>query len=157
MYSSIEAHYKMVKRILRYLEGIVDLGLHFSSNSTLDLYAFLDADWASFPITRHSTTRYYVFLRSNCIFWSTKKQHIVSRSSSEVEYHAMSHTTVELTWISFLLHDLGVSLSSTLLLLCDNLSAFYMIANHVFHARSKYIKIDYHYVCERVSLGLLHT
>lgn len=39
------AHYKMVKRILDYINGTVDLGFHFNSQSTLDLYTFLDADW----------------------------------------------------------------------------------------------------------------
>ncbi|XP_041003944.1 uncharacterized mitochondrial protein AtMg00810-like [Juglans microcarpa x Juglans regia] len=86
MRSPTEANYKMVKRILRYLKGTVDLGLHFSSHSTLDLYAFSNADWAGCPITRRSTTGYCVFLGSNCISWSAKKQHTVSRSSSKAEY-----------------------------------------------------------------------
>ncbi|XP_035542146.1 uncharacterized mitochondrial protein AtMg00810-like [Juglans regia] len=97
MHSPIEAHYKMVKRIIRYLKVTVDLGLHFSSHFTLDLYAFSDADLAGCPLTKHSTTGYYVFLGSNCISWFVKKQHTVSQSSSETEYRAMTHTTVEIT------------------------------------------------------------
>ncbi|XP_042939363.1 uncharacterized mitochondrial protein AtMg00810-like [Carya illinoinensis] len=134
MHSPTEANYKMVKCILRYLKGTVDLGLHFSSHSTLDLYAFSDADWAGCPTTRRSTTGYCVFFGSNCISWSAKKQHTVSRSSSEAEYRAMAHTTAELTWISFLLRDLGIHLTSMPLLLCDNISALYMTVNPVFHA-----------------------
>lgn len=47
--------------------------------------------------------------------------------------------------------------SSTPVLYCDNISALYMTINPVFHARSKHIKLDYHYVRERVALGLLVT
>lgn len=69
----------------------------------------------------------------------------------------MAHTIVELTWISFLLHDLGVHLSSPPILFCDNLSALHMTVNLVFHARSKYIEINYYYVHEQVAIGLLQT
>lgn len=44
MHSPIEAHFKMVKHILRYVKGTIDFRLHFSSNSTLDLYAFSDTN-----------------------------------------------------------------------------------------------------------------
>ncbi|XP_042939352.1 uncharacterized mitochondrial protein AtMg00810-like [Carya illinoinensis] len=157
LHSPSMAHYKMVKRILRYLHGTLDTSLHFSSHSTLKLCAFSDADWAGCPLTRRSTTGYCIFLGSNCISWSAKKQNTVSRSSSEAEYRAMASTTAELTCISFLLRDLGVTLPSAPILFCDNLSALHMTANLVFHARSKHIEIDYHFVPERVALGLLHT
>lgn len=69
----------------------------------------------------------------------------------------MIHSVAEHTWISFLLRDLVVHLSSPPLLFCDNLSALYMTVNHVFHTRNNHIKIDYHYVREHVTLGLLQT
>lgn len=144
----------MVKRILRYAYGTVDLGIHFSSNTILDLYTFSNADWADCPLTRRSIKGYCVFLGSNCIFWSTKNQATISRSSFEVEYRAMAQATAEITWICFLPPDLKVQLSIAPILLCDNLSALYMM---VFHARSKHIEIDYHYLRERVALGLLQT
>ncbi|KAF5443609.1 hypothetical protein F2P56_036153 [Juglans regia] len=157
LHSPTMAHYKMVKRILRYLHGTLEIGIHFSSHSTLNLYAFSEADWAGCSLTRRSTTGYCIFLGSNCISWSAKKQNTISRSSSEAEYRAMASTTAEITWISFLLRDLGVTLPAAPILFCDNLSALHMTANPVFHARSKHIEIDYHYVRERVALGLLHS
>ncbi|KAF5478156.1 hypothetical protein F2P56_004740 [Juglans regia] len=97
MHSPTIAHYKMVKRILCYLHGTVDIGMHFTSQSTLAIYAFSDADWAGCPQTRRFITGYCVFLGRNCISWIAKKQHTVSQSSSKVEYHAMAHTATELT------------------------------------------------------------
>ncbi|RVW59269.1 Retrovirus-related Pol polyprotein from transposon RE2 [Vitis vinifera] len=147
----------MVRRILRYVKGIIDIGLHFTSNTTLDLCAFSDANWARCPTTRRSITGYCTFLGGNLISWCAKKHHTVSRWSTEAEYRAMENTTAELTWMSFILQDLHISLASTPTLYCDNTSALHMIINPVFHARSKHIELDYHFVRERVALGLLVT
>ncbi|KAF9689913.1 hypothetical protein SADUNF_Sadunf01G0141700 [Salix dunnii] len=46
---------KNVQRILQYLKGIIDTSLHPSSNTTLDLYVFFDADWVGNPAIRRST------------------------------------------------------------------------------------------------------
>uniref|UniRef100_A0A2N9HIU0 GAG-pre-integrase domain-containing protein n=1 Tax=Fagus sylvatica TaxID=28930 RepID=A0A2N9HIU0_FAGSY len=50
-------HYAVVLRILRYLKGTLFHGLHFSSQSSLTLQAYSDADWAGDPTDRRSTTR----------------------------------------------------------------------------------------------------
>ena len=42
-------------------------------------------------------------------------------------------------------------------LLCDNLGAICLTVNHVFHARTKHIEIDYHFVRERVANKLLNV
>jgi hypothetical protein len=157
MHSPTIVHLKMVRRILRYVKGTINVGLHFTSNTTLDLFAFSDADWAGCPTTRRSTTGYCTFLGGNIISWCAKKQHTVSRSSTEAEYRAMANTAAELTWLTFLLKDLHIPLASPPILYCDNISALHMTINPVFHARSKHIELDYHFVRERVALGLLVT
>jgi hypothetical protein len=157
MHAPTMTHLKMVRRILRYVKGTIEMGLHFSSHTTLDLFAFSDADWAGCTTTRRSTTGYCTFLGGNLISWYAKKQHTISRSSTEAEYRAMANTTAELTWLAFILKDLCITLSSPSILYCDNLSALHMTVNPVFHARSKHIELDYHFVRERVARGLLVT
>ena len=110
MHSFTMAHFKLVKRILRYISGTTHFGMRILSSSSFNLYAFLDAEWAGCPATRRSTMRFYTFLRSNCISWSAKKQAIVARSSVEAEYRSMASATAELTRLSFLLHDIGLPL-----------------------------------------------
>jgi hypothetical protein len=157
MHAPAMTHLKMVRRILRYVKGKLNIGLHFSANTSLDLFAFSDADWAGCLTTRRSTTGYYVFMGKNIISWCAKKQHTVSRSSTEAEYRAMANTAAELTWLTFILKDLHIPMTSPPTLYCDNLSALHMTINLVFHARSKHIELDYHFVRERVALGQLIT
>ena len=49
-----------------------------------------------------------------------------------------------------LLKDLGVYLCAAPILWCDNVSALAIASNLVFHARTKHIEVDYHFVRERV-------
>jgi len=67
------------------------------------------------------------------------------------------NTSAELTWLTFILKDLHIPLSSLPILYYDNLSALHMKANPVFHAHCKHIELDYHFVHGRVALGLLIT
>jgi len=85
---------------------------------------------------RRSTTGYCTFLGGNLISWCAKKQHTISRSSTEAEYRVMANTTAELTWLAFILKDPRITLSSPLIRYCNNLSALHMTVISVFHARS---------------------
>ena len=49
-----------------------------------------------------------------------------------------------------LLRDFGLFLPHPPLLWCDNVSALAIATNPVFHARTKHIEVDYHFVCEKV-------
>src|SRR6185437_12465403 len=84
-----------------------------------------------------------------------RKQATVSRSSTESEYKAMANATAELMWVQTLLKELEVKSPHAAKLWCDNLGAKYLSANPVFHARTKHIEVDFHFVRERVTQKLL--
>uniref|UniRef100_A0A2N9H7L1 Integrase catalytic domain-containing protein n=1 Tax=Fagus sylvatica TaxID=28930 RepID=A0A2N9H7L1_FAGSY len=142
-------HLAAAKRILRYIRGTLNHGIAFSPGP-IQLSAYTDADWAGDPDDRRSTSGFLVYLGSNPITWSAKKQPTVSRSSTESEYRALAIASAELCWIRTLLKDLGVYLSHTPILWCDNVSALAIASNPVFHARTKHIEVDFHFVRERV-------
>lgn len=149
MGSPTNVHLEAVKRILRYLKGTLGYSLPIQrSPGTSLLVAYSDSDWAGCPNTRRSTIGYCVFLGSNLISWSARKQRTVSRSSAEAEYHALANVCAYTIWIQGLLRELQFSLSMPILLNCDNLSA-----NPVFHSRTKHIALDYHFVREQVASG----
>uniref|UniRef100_A0A2N9FTS7 Uncharacterized protein n=1 Tax=Fagus sylvatica TaxID=28930 RepID=A0A2N9FTS7_FAGSY len=112
---------------------------------------------AGCPDTCHSTTGYCIYLGANCISWASKKQVTISQSSAEAEYRGMASATAELTWLTYLLRDLGLSSHSSPILFCDNTSTLHMAVNPVFHARTKHIELDFHFVHENVALGALTT
>ena len=148
-------HLAAAKRILRYLQGTLHLGIHFQSGSPA-LIAFTDSDWVGDPYDMRSTTGITVFLGNNPITWVSKKQHIVSRSSTEAEYQALATRAAELAWLRQVLCDLGIFLSSALAIWCDNTSAIALASNPIFHSRTKHIEVDYHFMRECVVRDDLH-
>jgi histone deacetylase 1/2 len=63
----------------------------------------------------------------------------------------LANGAAEAIWVDSLLRELGVTRQRTPVLWCDNLGATYLTANPVFHARTKHIEIDFHFVRERVA------
>ena len=113
-------HWEACKRLLRYLKGTVHLGLQFYNQGALQLHYFSDSDWACDHDDRKSVVGFAVYLGPNLVSWSSKKQAVVSRSSTEVEYRSLAHAASEVTWMKSLLGELSIKLSSTPMMWCDN-------------------------------------
>lgn len=146
----LDTHLKAVKRILRYLRRPLNYGITLRSSPHLSLIGFSDADWGNDPDDRRSMTGFCIFLGSNIVSWSSKKQHTISRSSMEAEYRGLANATTEIVWIQSLLHELRVPMAHKPLIWCDNLSTVALSANPVFHSRSKHFELDLHFVREQV-------
>ena len=151
MHAPTDSHWAAVKRILRYLKGTTSYGFHITQGSSFALHGFTDADWASSIDDRKSTGGYLVFFGQTLISWKSDKRHTVARSSTEAEYKALADGTAEVIWLQYLLTDLQVPSVSAPTIWCDNLGATYLSANPIFHARTKHVEVDYHFVRDRVA------
>nr|GEW11598.1 ribonuclease H-like domain-containing protein [Tanacetum cinerariifolium] len=129
MHDPRDPHFTALKRILRYVRGTLDHGLQLHVSSASQLTAFIDADWAGFPVTRRSTL------------------------GTEMEYLSVANVVAETAWIWNLLLELHASLTTATLVYCDNVSAVYLSTNHVQHQRTKHIEIDIHFVRDYVASG----
>jgi hypothetical protein len=153
MHDPREPHLAALKRILRYLQGTMSLGLTMRRSSPTELVVYTDADWAGCPDTRRSTSAYAVFLGDNLVSWSSKRQHTISRSSAEAEYRVVANGVTEATWLRQLLLELHHLPRRATLVYCDNVSVVYLSSNLVQHQRTKHVDIDLHFVREKVALG----
>ena len=149
-------HLIAVKHVIHYLKGTKHLCLTLGGHK-IDLSGYSDADWAS-QLHRHSISGFAFFLGSGAISWSSKKQPIVTLSSTESEYVALTHSAKDIIWIQKLLFELSpiISIPSNMpSLFCDNQGAIRLSSNSTFHARTKHIDVHFHFVCQTVSQGHL--
>ncbi|XP_031247247.1 secreted RxLR effector protein 161-like [Pistacia vera] len=146
-----QQHWQARKRLLRYLKGTPNFGLHFTKSNRLNLECYTDVDWAGSLENRISTNGCCVFLGSNLIQWTFRKQKVVALSSTEAEYRALAQGAIELAWFCSLFSEIGVTLSEIPVIWCDNQSAGSLASNLVFHGRTKHIELDTHYVREQVT------
>ncbi|GKD54797.1 hypothetical protein Tco_1288184 [Tanacetum coccineum] len=139
------SHLTAVKRIFRYLKGKPTLGLWYPRDSSFDLVAYTDSDYAGATQDRKSTTGGCQFLGSRLISWQCKKQTIVATSTTKAEYVAAANCYGQVLWIKNQLLDYGYNFMNTLIYI-DNTSTICIIENPVKHHKTKHIEIKYHFI-----------
>ncbi|WVZ75499.1 hypothetical protein U9M48_023545 [Paspalum notatum var. saurae] len=102
------SHRQAVKRIFRYLKFTSELGLWYSSGSSLSLRGFSDADHAGCRIDRKLTSGTCQLLETSLVSWSSCKQASVSLSTTEAEYIAAASCCSQLLWMKATLSDFGL-------------------------------------------------
>ncbi|GJT09501.1 retrovirus-related pol polyprotein from transposon TNT 1-94 [Tanacetum coccineum] len=122
-----EKHLKEVKRIFRYLWGIVNTGLWYTKDSGFELTGFSNADYAGCKDTFKST-------------------------SSGVQF--LGKKLVSCPWMRTQLTDYGFHFNKNPIY-CDSKSAIAISYNPVQHSRTKHITIRYHFIKEHVEKGTI--
>lgn len=150
-----ETHWTALKRVLRYISGTLNLTITYSlqHNTPLELCGFTDSDWGSDLDDRRSIGGYLFLIAGGVVSWQSKKQPTVALSTTEAEYMAATQACKEALWWRSLLHEisLGFQVDKPTTIHSDNQSCIALSINSEFHARTKHIDIQHHFIREKVS------
>ncbi|GKV21938.1 hypothetical protein SLEP1_g31860 [Rubroshorea leprosula] len=146
MEHSKELNLQTAKRILRYLCGTADFGLFYKKGDQTDLAGFTDSDYAGDLDDKKSTYGFVFMLGSGAISWSSKKQPIVTLSTTKAEYVAPTSCACQAIWLRRIMEELELNQHEATSIYCDNSSAIKLSRNPVLHGRSKHIHLRYHFL-----------
>ena len=99
MYHPHDIHWISAKRILNFIQGTKNHGIHYVAQSSLELVGFTDSDWAGDKTDRKSTSGYVFMLAYGPIIWSSKKKSEISLSYIEIEYIGVVNAATQCLWL----------------------------------------------------------
>ena len=149
------AHWTAAQHVIHYLYATKHKSLVLGG-STINLEGWVDSNWGACVDSRRSILGYAFSLGAGLVSWSSKKQPTVVTSSTEAEYVASCHGAKEAVWMRSLLKFLGFAQNIATTIHCDNVRSNFLMRDPSFHARTKHIDIQHHYVREKVESGELH-
>ena len=103
---------------------------------------YIDADEAS-QEHRHAILGFVFLVDGGAISWSSKKQELVTLSTTEAKYVAATHAAKEAVWIRQLIGEIFRPLTMPTILYSDSKSAIVLAKDGHYHARTKHIDIHF--------------
>ncbi|KAK2442749.1 putative mitochondrial protein [Trifolium repens] len=150
-----DEHLLAAKKVLRYVKGTVEFGVQYLKNGEPELLGYTDSDYAGDIDDRKSTSGYVFMLGAGAISWSSKKQPVVTLSTTEAEFIAAASCACQAVWMRRILDKLGYPQDKRTLILCDNSSTIKLSKNPVMHGKSKHIDIRFHFLRDLVKEGIV--
>jgi hypothetical protein len=115
-----QSHMLAVKRIFKYLNGIMNYGLWYPRNTNFQLLDYSYVDWANCMDERKRMSRGALSLVDSLVAWLIKKQGSISLSTIEFEYIAVAAFCTQVLWMIHILVDLEVKYTAPIPIHCDN-------------------------------------
>ena len=137
------------------MKGTPGKGLLFKSHGHLVVDGYCDVDWASYLDGRRSTSGHCVFVGGNLVSWRSKKRPVVSKSTAEAEYRAMSQGLSELLWIRNLSEELKILKTSCMNVWCDNKPAINIANSPIQHDMTKHVETDRFFIKEKLDAEII--
>jgi hypothetical protein len=119
------------------------------------LEGFTDADSAT-QEHRHAITGYTFLIDGGAVSWSSKKQEIVTLSTVESEYVAITHTAKEAIWLCWFIGEVFQPLTNPIPLYSDSQAAIALTCDGSYHTCTKHIDIWYHFIQFVVNNGTIN-
>ncbi|XP_050895179.1 secreted RxLR effector protein 161-like [Lathyrus oleraceus] len=145
-------HWKVAKKVLRYLKGTKDYMAMYRQTYNLDVIGYSDSDFAGCVDSHKSTSGYIFMMADRAISWRSTKQTLVATFTMEAEFVSCFEATSHGVWLKSFISGLRImdSISKPLKIFCDNSTAIFMAKNNKSGSRSKHIDIKYLSIRERV-------
>jgi hypothetical protein len=150
-----ESHMLATKRILRYVKGTTKFRMFYRKGGDIEFCGYTDSDYAGDQDDRKSISGYVFMMNSSAISWSSKKQPVVTLSTTEAEFIAAASSACQVVWLRRILKSLTHVLSGPTVVYCDNISAIRLSKNPVMYGRSKHIDIRFHFLRDLVKDGVI--
>jgi hypothetical protein len=143
--------WKQVKRVMRYLRGVPDLGLVFRGKGE-GITCYPDASFGLNDPLGRSTSGFVIKLFGDTVMWRTKKQNHIALSSTEAEYVAMSLACRELSCLKEMCRNI-LKLGMIPILFEDNRAAINLAKTSESKSLKHLVNVLYHYVREKAHNG----
>ncbi|GJY60111.1 retrovirus-related pol polyprotein from transposon TNT 1-94 [Tanacetum coccineum] len=114
-----------------------------------ELIGFTDSDYAGVLDDGKRTSGYAFMIGSGAISWSSRKQPIVTLSTTEAELVAATACGCQAIWLRYILEELNFSQGEPIIIFCDNNSSIKLSRDRVLHGRSKHISVRCHFLRDR--------
>ena len=88
-----------------------------------------NSSYSDDPETRVSTSGYTVFFCATIVEWRSRSQRVITLSSAEAEYVAMTEMVQEILFINQVIESTGVTINLPMVVYCNNLGAIYLANN----------------------------
>lgn len=150
-----EMHLSAAKRVFRYLQGTTGFGIFYQQKGNEELVGFTDSDYAGCVDDRKSTSGYAFILGEGAVAWCSRKQPIVTLSTTEAEFVAVAACAWQLVWMKRVLQKIGYNGSASPVIYYDNSSTIKLSRNPVMHGKSKHIDVRFHFLRNLVNEGAL--
>ncbi|KAJ6992892.1 Retrovirus-related Pol polyprotein from transposon TNT 1-94 [Populus alba x Populus x berolinensis] len=148
-----EGHLLAAKRILRYLKGTIDFGVFYKKGSDNILKGYTDSDFAGDLDGGKSTSGYVFMIGDGAVAWSSRKQPIVTLSTTEAEYVAATTCACHSIWMKEVLNSVEEDYCKCITVFCDNSSSIKLSKNPVLHGRTKHINVRFHFIRDLIKKG----
>ena len=89
------------------------------------------------------------------VTWHNKKQSVVARGSTKAKFRVITQAICEVIWIKRVLKELRISSLESMKIFCDNEATIRIIKNPVHHDRTNHVKIDCHFIKEKIESGIV--
>ena len=146
-------HWTAVKRIFQYLKYMKNASLTYGGEEAeiknTEINFFSDADRGN-GSDQKSISGYITIIAGGAIAWSSKKQQTMALSTTEAEYITTTHAAKQVLWHQSLYNKLNFKLPMTSTIFIDNQAAISISHHPEFHACTKHININYHFLCDLI-------